>query len=349
MVASHADVDVIGGTDEREVLGGLIGISLGSTVIASYAAGDIDGSTANTNHDTGFYDTQFGGGLIGNVYDNSRIIASYASGTVTILPSSTNFTQNLYYGGLVGFLRGTPVSASYSAGDVNVSGGRVPLIRYAVGGFVGNQASTSAVLSATYSSGDITANVSMGNDTAWPVGKLVGVPGTDVDNSFRRASYGFGTITGIERTITPLPTGISTATGLNADNVQSCSNPVYTTQSACESTSLTITPGVWSTTLRACSAPVSDATDGVDYTAITAQTDCEAPAKTTAYVWTSWNSANDRTLNAWVFESGAAPKLRYADYDGAGTVVNCDMFPAIIPGTDTPLVCGVNGSELGGQ
>ncbi len=343
VVASHADVDVIGDDGEREALGGLIGMAMESTIIASYADGDVDATTANVDSNA-----HYGGGLVAVTLENSRIIASYATGSVTIVPATMNNSHFHYYGGLVGRLWMTPISASYSTGDVSAVGGRKNITNYSVGGFVGIHVSTSSIISASYASGDITAN--QGADVQFGVSKLIGSYGTNVNNSLVRASYGFGTITAAsERIINPVPAGVTVANGLNADNVPSCNNSAYTTQSACESSTLPQTPGVWSTADSTCSAPDSDATDGVDYTAFTSQGACTGTAKTRAHVWTSWNSAGDYTLDAWVFEGGAAPKLRYADYDGAGTVVDCDMFPAIIPGTTTPLVCGSSGSELGGQ
>ncbi len=352
VIASHADVDVTGDDGEREALGGLIGVSIESTIIASYADGDIDATTVNI--DTGVL---YGGALVAVSAESSRIIASYATGSVTFVPAGSDTSANsryYYYGGLVGRLLETPVSASYSTGDVTGTGGRNITTRYFTGGFVGAQLNVSSIISASYATGDVTVNAGRtGNNRVLDsVGNLLGIQGTDITNSLVRASYGFGdaTLTGAMKEITnPPPAGVSVDIGLNADNVQTCNNRAYTTQSACESASLTITPGVWSTADSTCSAPVSDATDGVDYTAFTAQAACETTAKTAADVWTSWNSADDYTLNAWVFEGGVAPKLRYADYDGTGTVVDCDMFPAIIPGTTTPLVCGANGSELGGQ
>ena len=341
MVASHADVDVIGDSDEREALGGLVGISLGSTVIASYAAGDVDASTANTAANI-----QYGGGLIAAATADSRIIASYASGAVTVVPPA-NYSQFQYYGGLVGRLESTPLSAGYSTGNVNVSGGDSSAIRYAVGGFVGNQIFVPSVITASYSSGNVTANVASSPDD---VGKLIGIIGSNIDERFVRASYGFGTLTGEEGVVIPLPAGVSTAAGLNADNAQACNNRAYTTRSACESATLALTPGTWAAVDGICTAPPSNPTADIDYAAFSTQADCEASAKTAADIWTTWSSAADYTLDAWVFADGVAPKLRYADYDGAsGTVVDCNMFPAVIPGTDTPLVCGPSGSALGGQ
>ena len=343
VIASHADVDVTGDDDELQALGGLIGISIESTIIASYADGDIDASTVNVSR------RHYGGGLVAVSVDNSRIIASYATGSLTFVPPGAGNTnsQNYYYAGLVGRLHTTPVSASYSTGDITGTGGRNITTVYFVGGFAGLHTNAASIISASYASGDVTVNT--GNGLQYSVGTMLGFQASGAALGLVRASYGFGDVTdtgAMREVITPPPAGVSIDIGLNAGNVPSCNNSIYTTQSACESASLAITPGVWSTADRACSAPDSDATDGVDYTALTSQAACATTGKTRAHVWTSWNSAGDYTLDAWVFEGGVAPKLRYADYDGAGTVVDCDMFPAIIPGTTTPLVCGgANGSE----
>ena len=58
------------------------------------------------------------------------------------------------------------------------------------------------------------------------------------------------------------------------------------------------------------------------------------------YAGDAWNDADSNTLNAWLIEDDTVtPALRYADYDGAGDVYDCDMFPDTIPGTETTLEC----------
>ena len=347
VIASHADVDVIGGEFGSRAIGGLVGIMITGTVngvftasniIASYADGDILLHPALTT------DQQPTGGLVGFLSNATghRIIASYATGNITG-PEATQTSSRVYvFGRLVGNLRNGAVSASYATGNITseISGtGFSSGASNLIGGLTGS--SGSGLNIASYATGDIsvvTAAFSLG------IGKVVGSSGSV------RASYGFGSITsGVTETVHPLPAGVTAATQLTAANAPSCDDPAFTTQTTCESATLTLTPGVWTSADRTCAAPATGATDGVDYAAFTSSTTCTAAAKSAADVWTSWNSASNNTLNAWVFGTGVAPKLRYADYDGAGTLVDCDMFPALIPGTDTPLVCGPSGSELGGQ
>ena len=45
-------------------------------------------------------------------------------------------------------------------------------------------------------------------------------------------------------------------------------------------------------------------------------------------------------MDVWDFGSGSqTPAVRFADYDGAGTDYDCDMFPATLPGGAT-ITCG---------
>ena len=349
IIASHADVDIIGGEFGDKGYGGLVGIassgtqngvSRGTVIIASYADGDI------ITHDNNPEASQIGGGLVGfmNTAVPNRIIASYATGNITTGTHATGI-KTFALGGLTGQARGGAISASYATGNI-VSNASASTSSNYLGGLVGISGRTGTTLTANYAAVNLTAPATGPgtNDTAQVTSALgYSAPHT-------RATYGFGTITGPAATlIIPAPTGVTAATGLTAANVSSCDDRAFTTQATCESPDLTLTPGTWTSTDRTCAAPATGATDGVDYTAFTSSSTCTATSKRSADVWTTWSNASENTLNAWVFETGVAPKLRYADYDGAGTVVDCDMFPAIIPGTTTPLVCGPSGSELGGQ
>ena len=65
-----------------------------------------------------------------------------------------------------------------------------------------------------------------------------------------------------------------------------------------------------------------------------------ATALTATNAGAQWNVADDDTLNAWDFGTASQPPaLRFADYDGAGTDYDCDMFPDTLP-DGTPIVCG---------
>ena len=65
-----------------------------------------------------------------------------------------------------------------------------------------------------------------------------------------------------------------------------------------------------------------------------------ATALTAANAGAQWNVAASDTMDAWDFGSATqTPAVRFADYDGAGTDYDCDMFPATLPGGAT-ITCG---------
>ena len=296
--ASYATVNIDVGGGAQGQAGGLIGrfASLTGFIIASYATGNVDGGSGRNSI----------GGLVGQ-YDDGSIIASYATGTVTGGAATDNV------GGLVGRNSRGRTTASYATG--NVSGGSG---NDTVGGLIGVAIDS---VTASYATG----NVDGGADSD-RAGALVGLGSvTSI------VSYGFGDVTNEETAgVSTKPAGVTAATALTAANTAQCSNRTYTTETACTSTSLAITAGTWDSTDMECSAPDSGATAGVDYTTYTTMATCTAPGtKTTAHTWTTWSNAADNTLNAWVFGTGVTPKLRYADYDGAGTTYDCSLFLSI--------------------
>ncbi len=296
--------------------GGLAGQHASSaTIIASYVTGTVISGGAGGNHETG--------GLVGRARDSSEIIASHAAADVTA-GSGANGSA----GGLVGRLDGAAsITASYATGNANGGTGDGDF----VGGLVGWQAG--GHITASYATGDANA----GTDTNDSAGRLTGF-------HFRgnvAASYGFGTPTGTLSGVSTRPVGITAVSGLTVANTAQCSDLTYTIQTACESSSLVITGGTWSS--MECSAPTANATDGVDYTTYTTMETCtNPPAKTTAHNWITWNSVASNTLNAWIFAAGTAPKLRYADYDGVLSRYSCNLFPATV-------TCGANGDQIPGQ
>ncbi len=348
-----ASITHIGGSGTPSNVGGLVGNVFGA-VIASYATGSVVGIDADRV-----------GGLVGDL--SGAITASFATANVAGGTGDNNT------GGLVGRIRSTGyIDASYATGNVNGNGGNDR-----VGGLVGlQQAANPAAITASYATG----NVDAGAGTIDRAGALTVtfVPIT--------GSYGFGEVTNEESGggLSPKPAGITSATGLTAANAASCSNPTYTSETVCTATTLTVAAGSWSTADSACSAPMTGATAGIDYTTYTTQTACGAPspaAKTAGTwdtsdstcsapmtgattgvtysgfttqasctstsqkrveTWSTWSNADDNTLNAWIFAAGKAPRLRYADYDGAGTDFDCSMFPA-------GVTCGANGDPLPGQ
>ncbi len=312
--ASYAAVNIDAGDGGESHAGGLIGwMSEGNvSIIASYATGDVDGGDNGRDRI---------GGLVGT-HAAGFIIASYATGDV----SSGSADGDV--GGLVGRQSGGSIDASYATGDITGGGGDDN-----VGGLSGSSVEP---ITASYATGDVDA----GTGTGDRAGSLVGLnAGTTIT-----ASYGFGEVTNGETAgLSPMPAGVSVATALTAANAGQCSNRTYTTETACTSTSLAITAGSWDSTDMECSAPDSGATAGVDYTTYTTMATCTAPGtKTTAHTWTTWSNAANDTLNAWVFGTGVTPKLRYADYDGAGSMYACSLFPSTV-------TCGAAGDQLPGQ
>ena len=323
ITTSYATGNVVGG-EENDRIGGLVGEAAG-IIIASFATGNVVGNGGNDR----------AGGLVGRVDDSrSRVDASYATGNVT------GNGDNDFVGGLVGLRAQGFITASYATGDVDAGAGTT--------------------------------------DRAGALGVTF--------FQHTAISYGFGEVTNEESIggVSPKPAGVSAATGLTAANAVECSNPTYTSETVCTATTLTVAAGSWSTADSACSAPMTGATDGIDYTTYATQTACDAPspaAKTAGTwdtsdstcsapmtgatsgvtysgfttqasctstsqklveTWSTWSNADDNTLNAWIFAAGKAPRLRYADYDGAGTTFDCSMFPA-------GVTCGANGDPLPGQ
>ena len=312
--ASYATVNIDVGNGSQGFGGGLLGRfgSRSSRLIASYATGNVDGGTGDDNI----------GGLVGR-QGSGTIIASYATGNVTGGAGRDNI------GGLIGRSNDGFITASYATGNVD-GGGDNDSVGGLIGGNVGGRPT------ASYATGNV--NGGAGSDLGGATVGLVGAPTHII------AIYGFGEVTNEETAgDSTMPAGITAAAALTAANTAQCSNRTYTTETACTSTSLAITAGAWDSTEMECSAPGSGATAGVDYSTYTTMATCTAPGtKTVADTWTTWNSAANNTLNAWVFANGVAPKLRYADYDGSGTMYACSLFPSSV-------TCGASGDQLPGQ
>ncbi len=316
--ATYATGDISASNGFEHRIGGLVGGMNGGSIVASYFNGNISGNHSENGNSTG--------GLVG-WQRNGSVTASYAIGNVSGAP--TVFDNA---GGLVGFMSGGSVTASYAAVDVNAQGGD----NNNIGGLVGRQSNGS--ITASYATGDVAGGTGSGDDVGAVTGNQTGGTVT--------LSYGFGEVTNEETAgLSPQPVGITAATALTAENAGVCSNLTYITQTACTSTSLGIVAGSWDATEMECSAPATNPTAGVDYSTYTTMSACTAPVtKSTADTWSSWSNATDGTLNAWVFGTGVAPKLRYADYDGAGssTTDYCALFPSTV-------TCSATGDELPGQ
>ena len=199
IIKSHTTGNADSGAGSIDTIGGLIGRILNnSAVIASYATGNSYGAG----------DSVVVGGLIGHSVTNNTIIACYATGNV-----NTGDSADDYVGGLVGRNDdGSDVIASYATRDTDGGAGN----NDAVGGLIGFNFN-SGVVAATYAVG--TADGGAGNSDS--VGKLIGSQDSDVTPS---QSYGFGDAIGDESVGvdgTTLPSGVSNATDLTADNAGS--------------------------------------------------------------------------------------------------------------------------------
>ena len=69
----------------------------------------------------------------------------------------------------------------------------------------------------------------------------------------------------------------------------------------------------------------------------------------------SWNAAANNSLGAWDFGTGdQPPAVKYADYDGSGTVFNCNQAPAgacdtALPGQQAPTIEELSTAFSGGE
>ena len=333
IIASNSTATTTGSTDGVESIGGLVGHQRAGSITASYASGNV-GSGGESGVDSI-------GGLVGvqGGVDNEDafITACYAAGTVT---GGEGGAERV--GGLVGEQHFGVITAAYSTGDVSGEGGNGDY----VGGLVGEQARGSSIFT-SYATGDADGGPGgEGTSDDDVVGALVGRIDTRRPGIIG-ASYGFGEVSNEEASgISGSPAGaaLSSATDITVNNTPGCTDPAYTSKSACESATLVIAAGVWDSADTSCSAPAMSPTAGVDYTTYTEETVCTAPAaKTAADTWVTWNSAANNNLNAWVITSSTAPRLRYADYDGStSTMYACSMFPA-------SANCGTTGDLLPGQ
>ena len=325
---SYATGDVSGGSGASETIGGLVGVNCGNTT-ASYATGEVDSGGGSADRAGGLVGNNCGnilasyatgdagnaievGGLVGE--NNGDIIASYATG------NAFGGTGNLdKIGGLVGTNNGD-IIASYATGDaagVDDVGGLVGknndigtiIASYATGGADGNGFSDRVGGLVGQNLGDIIASYATGDadggdKNSDEVGGLVGWNNSgDII-----ASYATGDADG--------GTGRSDRVGRRFGRMNG--GAIFASYGFGAVMGAEIVNG-------------SDAHLG-GITAATALTATNAGAQ--------WNAAANDTLNAWDFGSATqTPALRFADYDGAGTDYDCDMFPATLPGGAT-ITCG---------
>ena len=169
IIASYASMRVTAGVvgSRPNQVGGLVGHNGGGgKIIASYATGDVLGSSAKS----------FIGGLVGLIYGGT-IMASYA----TVIVNGGDGRD--IGGGLMGSIRGGRIVASYATGSIYGNAGN----DY-IGGLVGGNFPRTDII-ASYATGNVHGGE--GDDA---VGKLV--PGTNVTVT---KSYGFGELDDVDQ------------------------------------------------------------------------------------------------------------------------------------------------------
>ncbi len=234
----------------------------------------------------------------------------------TIVASST--TGNVYggnnAGGLVGVLSGGNIVASYATGKVSgpISGGLV-------GGSIGT-------IIASFARGDVVGTARSGDF----VGGLVGRNGMggvivashasgNIDGGAGRSDY-VGGLVGYLR-FSDNKIVASTATGSITKGSGATNTRVGALVGLRDSTTVALPIASYGFG----AVPTIGTTVNPDDTAHPSAT--SAAGLTLANVDNAnnnrWNLKGEKTLDAWFFEAGKAPKLQFADYDGDGTVYSC--------------------------
>ena len=138
-------------------VGGLVGRTLGTSVIAgSYATAAVT-LTSTSTASSQDYAGGLVGGLFGNATNQGSVIASYAAGAVSV-------NRMAQVGGLIGATGTGTIDASYAAGRLTVTGNNPQ-----VGGLVGNLHNTTTV-TASYWDAD-TSGIDDDEDADPPEGK----------------------------------------------------------------------------------------------------------------------------------------------------------------------------------
>ena len=317
-------VHVYGG-EGVDNIGGLVGYIRNGTITASHVSGNVHGGAGNDSI----------GGLVG-YNEGGTISASHASGSVH------GGGENDVVGGLLGYSAGGSITASHASGSVHGGAGGD-----SVGGLVGWDSGT---IRASYATGHPDGGVGSDN-----VGGLIGLGLTSTIS----ASYASGNPNGgaeddnvgglVGQKGSGLTITASYATGHpdggdgDMDRVGELTGRLYGTVTASYAFGTVSNNDV--TTSAA-----GDPSSGTDYpsgvsSAAALKGDSTEPA---TYAGASWDSESDGTKGAWNFGTDTQdPALVYADYDGSGGTDYCSTFPATVPETTIPLVCGT--TLLGGQ
>ena len=255
-------------------------------------------------------------GLVANLAD------SLSSGTFPAVGSLAGHQQ-----------AGSSITASYATGPV-VTGVESGI---SAGGLVGNQRDGS--ITASYATGPVVASGSSSG-----VGGLVG----DQGGGSITASYATGPVVGNARVgglVGEQQVGSSITASYATGPVVGGGGSRRTGDLVGQQSAGSITASYSFGALEGSSVDVAGAPpEGVSNAAQLTATNAGA----------SWNAAASNSLGAWDFGTGdQPPALKYADYDGAGTVFNCNQFPAcdtLVPGQGAPRVEGpltaLSGAEV---
>ena len=311
ITASYATGPAAGGDGYFDNVGGLVGLqSAGGSITASYATGmAVGGGGGVINGDNV-------GGLVGSQSAGGSITASYATG-----PAAGGAGNSDNVGGLVGRQDGSTITASYATGAANDGDGndRVGgLVGYVVGstitasyatgaaaggagsdhvgGLVGSQFGGSSI-TASYATGAAAGGAGGSDNAGGLVGYVVG--GTIT------ASYATGPADGGE--------GGNDLVGGLVGHAFEFSTPVLITSSY----GFGSATGEKQTSFVLPSIP-EDVSSASQLRADNAGS--------------SWNDDSNNTLNAWNFGTDEQiPALSYADYDGGGSVFDCDPASSHFP------------------
>ncbi len=297
------DGAIYGDAGDDDIVGGLAGFNSGE-IIASYATGTANGGAGG----------DIVGGLVG--FNSGEIIASYAIGDPD---GGAGDSDNV--GGLAGRNSGE-IIASYADGYADGGAGDGDN----VGGLIGVNNGSGRII-ASYAAGD--ADGGIGNDH---VGGLIGInnSGGEITASYAAGDADGGIGNDHVAGLVGFNSGkiIASYAAGSADGGAGDDDKVgrLVAFNGSEIASYGFGAVIGQEVTNASGAPPGGVTSPVDLTA--------------ANAGARWNAADDDTLNAWDFGSGSqTPALRFADYDGAGTDYDCDMFPATLPGGAT-ITCG---------
>ena len=331
ITASHATGPVASGDNKETSSGGLVGEQEGGSITASYATGPVTGGGFNSNI----------GGLVGR--QNGSITASYATGPVTVRGNVS------FVGGLVGLLLGDSlITASHATGNVN-GGGEVNTASN-FGGLVGFQFSSTSI-TASYASGNVSAGC-FGAVACW-AGGLVGTSRGTVAASYAtgdvRDESGYGSFLGglVGRQESGNSITASYATGDVSDRRGGGGNVGSLVGLQFPGTSITASYAFGTATGGRQGLDGSPRPEGVG----------NASQLTVGNAGAAWNTAVARTptLGAWDFgTTSQVPLLKYADYDGPGTLFDCSQFPAdacgkLLPGQGGPVAAVSSALLSGGE